>query len=29
MKFLVLWHLEVGKPSPEVIKAVAESAAIT
>ena len=24
MKFLVLWHLGVGHPSPEVIKAVAE-----
>ena len=23
MKFLVLWHLDVGQPSPEVIKAVA------
>jgi len=25
MKFLVLWHLDVDKPSPEVIKAVAET----
>jgi muconolactone delta-isomerase len=25
MKFLVEWHLDVGKPSPEVIKAVAET----
>jgi muconolactone delta-isomerase len=24
MKFLVLWHLDVGTPSPEVIKAVAQ-----
>jgi len=24
MKFLVLWHLDVGRPGPEVIKAVAE-----
>ena len=24
MKFLVLWRLDVGKPSPDLIKAVAE-----
>ena len=27
MKFLVLWHLDTGRPSPEVIKAVAETPA--
>jgi len=25
IKFLVQWHLDVGKPRPEVIKAVAET----
>jgi len=25
MKFLVLWHLDVGTPGPDVIKAVAET----
>jgi len=25
MKFLVLWHLDVGQPSPDLIKAVAET----
>ena len=24
MKFLVLWHLDVGTPSPDVVKAVAK-----
>ncbi len=24
MKFLVLWHLDTGRPGPEVIKAIAE-----
>ena len=25
MKFLVLWHLEAGQPSPDLIKAVAQT----
>ncbi len=24
MKFLVLWHLDVGRPGPDLIKAIAE-----
>ena len=24
MKFLVLWHLDVGRPGPELIKAIAQ-----
>ena len=24
MKFLVLWHLDTGRPGPELIKAIAE-----
>ena len=25
MKFLVLWHLETGQPSPDLVKAVAQT----
>ena len=25
MKFLVLWHLEAGQPSPDLVKAVAQT----